>query len=56
MTTFAKPTFDQTLSTPLYQQLFKHLQAVIYMWLQSGTKLPSTRALSDELNFPQPQC
>lgn len=52
MPTFAKPTFNQTLSTPLYQQLFKHLQAVILSGeLKSGTKLPSTRALADELNL-----
>src|SRR4051794_5767268 len=39
-------------NTPLYQQLFAHLQAAILTGrLPGGQRLPSTRALADELQI-----
>jgi GntR family transcriptional regulator/MocR family aminotransferase len=40
------------LSSPLYQQIYEHLRAAILSGqLQRGAKLPSTRALADELGI-----
>lgn len=51
MTIFDNYQFKAALDAPLYQQLYTHLQAVILSGeLRPGTKLPSTRALADELS------
>jgi GntR family transcriptional regulator/MocR family aminotransferase len=43
---------DSTLEIPLYQQLYTHLQtAILSGELKRAMKLPSTRALADELNI-----
>ncbi len=45
-----RPAFSPVGDTPLYQQLYAHLQAAILRGeLKAGTKLPSTRALAAEL-------
>lgn len=50
MTIFQDDPFRPRPDTPLYQQLFAHLQAAILAGrLPGGLKLPSTRALADEL-------
>jgi len=42
--------FSPALDTPLYQQLYTHMRAAILSGeLKGGMKLPSTRALADEL-------
>ncbi len=51
MTIFRDDPFSPTLNTPLYQQLYTHLRtAILSGKLKHGMKLPSTRALADELN------
>ena len=50
MTIFRDNPVSLTLDTPLYQQLYTHLQnAILTGDLKSGTRLPSTRALANEL-------
>jgi GntR family transcriptional regulator/MocR family aminotransferase len=52
MTIFKDNRFSPAKDTPLYQQLYIHMQAAILSGeLKSGLKLPSTRALADELNI-----
>ncbi|MBI5563566.1 MAG: PLP-dependent aminotransferase family protein [Chloroflexi bacterium] len=52
MTIFKPESFRPTPDTPLYQQLYTHLRAAILSGeLKRGLKLPSTRALADELNL-----
>jgi GntR family transcriptional regulator/MocR family aminotransferase len=47
---FAENPFRPAPDAPLYQQLYAHLQAAILAGrLPRGAKLPSTRALADEL-------
>jgi GntR family transcriptional regulator/MocR family aminotransferase len=44
--------FHPEADAPLYQQLYEHLRAAILSGhLKPGAKLPSTRALADELNI-----
>ncbi|MCK6630538.1 MAG: PLP-dependent aminotransferase family protein [Anaerolineae bacterium] len=51
MTIFKADPFSRTPDAPLYQQLYAHLRAAILSGeLKHGLKLPSTRALADELN------
>lgn len=50
MPIFDDHPFEPQPDTPLYQQLYAHLQAAILAGkLPGGMKLPSTRALADEL-------
>jgi len=50
MTIFSGRPFSAADGTPLYQQLYMHMrQAILSSELKGGTKLPSTRALADEL-------
>ena len=50
MTIFRHDPFSPALDTPLYQQLYTHMRAAILSGeLKGGMKLPSTRALADEL-------
>src|SRR5688572_22769448 len=50
MTIFANAPFRPALDRPLYQQLYSHMRtAILSGELKGGTKLPSTRALGDEL-------
>lgn len=50
MKLFTEEPFEPVANTPLYQQLYHRLQAAILARrLTGGTKLPSTRALADEL-------
>ena len=50
MTIFDKPPFNTALDTPLYQQLYAHMRrAILSGELKGGMKLPSTRALAEEL-------
>ncbi|MBK8428712.1 MAG: winged helix-turn-helix transcriptional regulator [Lewinellaceae bacterium] len=50
MTIFKGNPFHPDLNAPLYQQIYTHLQtAILSGELTGGTKLPSTRALADEL-------
>lgn len=52
MDLFTDYPFTPEPSTPLYQQLFTHLQtAILTGRLPGGQKLPSTRALADELQL-----
>jgi GntR family transcriptional regulator/MocR family aminotransferase len=52
MTIFKENPFRPDLNTPLYQALYTHLRAAILSGeLKGGMKLPSTRALADELNI-----
>lgn len=51
MASFADTAVDPTLDTPLYWQLYHHLRAAILAGrLKQGLKLPSTRALADQLH------
>ncbi|MCX6047910.1 MAG: PLP-dependent aminotransferase family protein [Chloroflexi bacterium] len=51
MTSFVDSPIDPTLDTPLYWQLYHHLRAAILAGrLKQGMKLPSTRALADQLH------
>jgi GntR family transcriptional regulator/MocR family aminotransferase len=51
MTIFSDNSFSPAPDTPLYQQLYSHLQSAILSGeLKGGMKLPSTRALAGELN------
>ncbi|MEZ4616023.1 MAG: PLP-dependent aminotransferase family protein [Caldilineaceae bacterium] len=50
MNIFTEEPFDPVADTPLYQQLYSRLQrAILAGRLLGGSKLPSTRALADEL-------
>src|SRR5688500_18590619 len=50
MAPFTRQSFRPAPGTPLYQQLYAHLQAAILAGeLAGGTRLPSTRALAEEL-------
>lgn len=50
MNIFTEDPFDPVAETPLYQQLYGRLQrAILAGRLPGGSKLPSTRALADEL-------
>lgn len=52
MTIFANAPFRPAHDTPLYQQLYSHMRtAILSGELKGGTKLPSTRALGDELGL-----
>src|SRR6266498_4635544 len=52
MTIFKDNPFRPIPSAPLYQALYAHLRAAILSGeLKGGMKLPSTRALADELNI-----
>ena len=52
MTLLKTSHFNPNLDTPLYQQLYHHLQAAILAGeLQAGSKLPSSRALATELGI-----
>jgi GntR family transcriptional regulator/MocR family aminotransferase len=52
MTIFKDNPFRPDSNTPLYQTLYTHLRAAILSGeLKRGMKLPSTRALADELNI-----
>lgn len=51
MSSLGNPTLDAHLNTPLYWQLYTYLRSAILAGrLKKGFKLPSTRALADELN------
>jgi GntR family transcriptional regulator/MocR family aminotransferase len=51
MTIFKDNPFRPTPNAPLYQALYTHMRAAILSGeLKDGMKLPSTRALADELN------
>ncbi|MFN8493758.1 MAG: PLP-dependent aminotransferase family protein [Caldilineaceae bacterium] len=51
MNSFAETSIDPTLNTPLYWQLYHHLRtAILTARLKPGMKLPSTRALADQLH------
>jgi GntR family transcriptional regulator / MocR family aminotransferase len=51
MTTFRINSFNPDLDDPLYQQLYTSMQrAILSGELKRGMKLPSTRALADELS------
>lgn len=51
MTIVRGKPFHSTQSVPLYQALYTHMRAAILSGeLKGGMKLPSTRALADELN------
>ncbi|NOT05372.1 MAG: PLP-dependent aminotransferase family protein [Anaerolineales bacterium] len=50
MNIFKDNPFHPDLNAPLYQQIYTHLRtAILSGELKGGTKLPSTRALADEL-------
>jgi GntR family transcriptional regulator / MocR family aminotransferase len=50
MTRFINDPFKPVLDSPLYQQLYNHLQrSILTGKLKGGTKLPSTRTLAQEL-------
>jgi GntR family transcriptional regulator / MocR family aminotransferase len=50
MSSIGKIRFTSIHKAPLYRQLYEHLRGVILAnQLKGGTKLPSTRALADEL-------
>jgi GntR family transcriptional regulator / MocR family aminotransferase len=50
MTLFENTKLKQDHSIPLYQQIYDHLRlAILEGQLKKGAKLPSTRALADEL-------
>ncbi len=50
MTIFRDTPFRPAPDAPLYQQLYAHLRTTILSGqLKGGLKLPSTRALADEL-------
>ena len=52
MTIFKPESFRPSPDIPLYQQLYTHLRtAILSGELKGGLKLPSTRALADELNL-----
>jgi GntR family transcriptional regulator/MocR family aminotransferase len=52
MIVFPKNPISTELDTPLHQQLYTHLQrAILSGDLKPGTRLPSTRALSIQLNI-----
>lgn len=52
MTIFKDHPFRPDSNAPLYQALYNHLRAAILSGeLKGGMKLPSTRALADELNI-----
>jgi GntR family transcriptional regulator/MocR family aminotransferase len=52
MTIFSDNPFRPDSSAPLYQALYTHLRAAILSReLQGGMRLPSTRALAEELNL-----
>ena len=52
MTTFKENSFRPDAESPLYQSLYTHIRAAILSGeLKGGMKLPSTRALADELNI-----
>jgi GntR family transcriptional regulator / MocR family aminotransferase len=52
MTIFNTAPFRPEHDTPLYQQLYSHMRAAILSGeLKGGTKMPSTRALGDELGL-----
>src|SRR5574342_17883 len=51
MSIFNDHSFRPTPDAPLYQALYAHMRAAILSGeLKDGMKLPSTRALADELN------
>jgi GntR family transcriptional regulator / MocR family aminotransferase len=51
MTIFKSNSFHPDSNVPLYQALYTHMRAAILSGeLKDGMKLPSTRALADELN------
>lgn len=51
MSIFKGNPFQPTANVPLYQALYDHMRAAILSGeLKDGMKLPSTRALADELN------
>src|SRR5512134_1114599 len=52
MSIFKGNPFQPTANAPLYQALYAHMRAAILSGeLKDGMKLPSTRALADELNI-----
>ena len=52
MTIFHKNPFHPDANLPLYQALYAHMRAAILSGeLKGGMKLPSTRALAEELNI-----
>jgi GntR family transcriptional regulator / MocR family aminotransferase len=52
MTIFRHPPFQPDSNAPLYQALYAHMRAAILSGeLMGGMKLPSTRALAEELNI-----
>src|SRR5574339_8525 len=52
MDIFKGNPFQPTANLPLYQELYAHMRAAILSGeLKDGMKLPSTRALADELNI-----
>ncbi len=52
MSSFGHASFNTTMNAPLYQQLYTHMRkAILSGELKGGTKLPSTRALADELGI-----
>jgi GntR family transcriptional regulator / MocR family aminotransferase len=52
MTILKDAPFTPALASPLYQQLYAHLRtAILSGKLKSGTRLPSTRAMADELGL-----
>ena len=51
MSIFKGNAFRPTSNTPLYEELYAHMRAAILSGeLKDGMKLPSTRALAEELN------
>jgi len=51
MIVFRENPFNAELSIPLYQQLYTHLQtAILTGEMKPGIRLPSTRALANQLN------
>lgn len=51
MTIFQDNRFDLRPDTPLYQQIYNHLrESILSGELKGGMKLPSTRALAEELS------
>ena len=52
MTIFKDDSFHPVPNVPLYQALYTHMRtAILSGELKGGTKLPSTRALANELNI-----
>jgi GntR family transcriptional regulator / MocR family aminotransferase len=50
MMVFHDTKLKPELAIPIYQQIYEHLRtAILAGQIQRGTKLPSTRALADEL-------